>query len=65
MLKTCSIATVVGFLGFWVFGFLALTGDLTEGLNVVYILLAFAGLTLGTLSYFRLCRLSPKTNKKV
>lgn len=60
MLKLCSIMTVVGFFGFWIFGFLALTSNIQDNLIIAYAFLAFGGLILGSFSYLRLCRYNPK-----
>jgi hypothetical protein len=63
MLKTCSLVTVIGFCAFWVFGFLALTGDGNSTLTAAYAVAAFAGLAAGSFAYLRLCRVMPGRKK--
>jgi hypothetical protein len=63
MLKMCSLVTVIGFCAFWVFGFLALTGDGAAMLTTGYAFAAFVGLAAGSFAYLRLCRVMPGRKK--
>lgn len=57
-MKFCSIACVTGWMGFWTFGFLALSAPQGEPAvhTVTAILLAFLGLMAGSGSWLKLAR---------
>ena len=59
MTKLFAIINVIAWVGFWAFGYIALTSDdLTESQLVIAAILAFAGLAMGILAYMKLVRAS-------
>lgn len=57
MQKIIAVVNVVAWSGFWAFGYLALTSDMTDQSSmVVAAILAFAGAAVGIVAYFWLVR---------
>ena len=62
MQKLVAIVNVVAWSGFWAFGYLALSADITNGGQMVTAaILAFVGAAIGVVAYFWLVRHSEMT----
>lgn len=62
MKKFTAIVSVVAWLGFWIFGYIALTEEaLTKTQQTVSFLLAFTCLLLGLVTFFKLVRSSEES----
>ncbi len=56
-MKTLATLNVIAWSVFWVFGFLALTENAGNAMQMsLYTMLAFSGLAGGTYSYLKICR---------
>ena len=55
MIKFLAILNVIAWMGFWAFGYIALTaGDLSTGQITIAVLLAAVGFFIGMMSYVRI-----------
>ncbi len=62
MAKLFAILNVVAWAGFWAFGYIALTSDVSDtGQMTVAAILAFCGAAVGIFAYLRLVRHSEHT----
>lgn len=62
MTKLIAIVNVIAWSGFWAFGYLALSADVSNtGQMVTALILAALGAALGLWAYFRLVRASEET----
>ena len=62
MQKLVATVNVVAWSGFWAFGYLALSADITNGGQMVTAaILAFVGAAIGVVAYFGLVRHSEMT----
>ena len=62
MNKLIALACVISWSGFWAFGYLALTAEISDQSHMVIAgLLAFAGFLTGMFTYMRLSRDIPAT----
>lgn len=57
MTKLIAIICVVSWSGFWAFGYIAITSDLSDsGQMTIAAILAFAGMITGVFAYFKLAQ---------
>lgn len=62
MNKLIALVCVISWSGFWAFGYLALTAEISDQSHMVVAgLLAFAGFLTGMFTYMRLSRVIPAT----